>query len=136
MSDRRFVDSNIWLYAFMDSTSPKRNLAMELIEGPGVVLSVQVVNEVCSNLLRKAGYTEPEIRQTIDNFQARYPIFYATADIVRHASTLRESYHLSYWDSVVIATASAADCTVVYSEDMQNGLRIGDLTITNPFASI
>lgn len=100
------------------------------------MLSIQVVNEVCSNLLRKAGYAEPEIRQTIDNFQAPYPILNVTGDIVRQASALRESYHLSYWDSVVVATALAANCTIVYSEDMQNGLHIGDLTITNPFASI
>jgi predicted nucleic acid-binding protein len=76
-----------------------------------------VVNEVCSNLLRKAGYAEPEIRQPIDNFQARYPILNVTADIVRHASALGQSYHLSYWDSVVVATALAANCTILYSED-------------------
>jgi predicted nucleic acid-binding protein len=55
------------------------------------------------------------------------------ADIVHHASSLRESYSFSYWDSLIIAAALNADCVVVYSEDMQNGLHIDNLTIINPF---
>jgi predicted nucleic acid-binding protein len=100
MSDKCFVDSNIWLYAFMDSSSAKRNQALQLIEGAGITLSTQVINEVCSNLLRKASYTEPEIQQTIGNFQASYLILNVTKNIIRHASVLRGSYSFSYWDSV------------------------------------
>jgi predicted nucleic acid-binding protein len=133
MSDKCFVDSNIWLYAFMDSSSAKRNQALQLIEGAGITLSTQVINEVCSNLLRKASYTEPEIQQTIGNFQASYPILNVTTNIIRHASVLRGSYSFSYWDSVVIATAIEADCSIIYSEDMQNGQLIGNLRIINPF---
>lgn len=134
MSAKCFVDSNIWLYAFMDSNSDKRSNALQLIESPDIVLSTQVINEVCCNLLRKADYSEVEIQQTIRNFQARYPILNVTADVIRHASSLREYYSFSYWDSLIIATAINADCAVVYSEDMQNGLYIDNLTIINPLA--
>ena len=116
----------------MDSNTDKRTHALQLIEGQDIVLSTQVINEVCCNLLRKAGYSETELQQTIRNFQARYPILNVTADIIRHASSLRESYSFSYWDSLIIATAINADCAVVYSEDMQNGLHIDNLTIINP----
>jgi predicted nucleic acid-binding protein len=133
MSDKYFVDSNIWLYAFMDSTSPKRTKSIQLIDKTGIILSTQVVNEVFANLLRKASYTESEIQQTIKNFQARYPILIVTIDIIRQASHLRTTYRLSYWDSVVIATAIDESCNIVYSEDMQHGLRIDCLTIINPF---
>jgi predicted nucleic acid-binding protein len=92
-----------------------------------------VVNEVCSNLLRKASYTEPEIQQTISNFQTRYPILNMTTDIIRQASELRGHYSFSYWDSLVVATAITAECSVIYSEDMQNNHRIGRLSIINPF---
>jgi predicted nucleic acid-binding protein len=50
MSDKWFVDSNIWLYAFMDSASNKRSKALHLIEGKGITLSTQVINEVCVNI--------------------------------------------------------------------------------------
>ena len=81
MSGDFFIDSNIWLYAFMDESSPKHAPAKVLIERNRVVLSTQVINEVCNNLIRKAGYTEPEIQQTIQNWVAVYPILDVTLPI-------------------------------------------------------
>ena len=97
------------------------------------VLSTQVINEVCSNLIRKADYTEPEIQQTIQNLAAIYPILDITLPIIRQASKLRVAYRLSYWDSLILATAQDAGCSVVYSEDMQDNLKIAALIIRNPF---
>ncbi|MCC6134296.1 MAG: PIN domain-containing protein [Candidatus Contendobacter sp.] len=133
MSGDFFVDSNIWLYAFMDESSPKHTPARALIEQDRVVLSTQVINEVCSNLIRKADYTEPEIQQTIQNLAAIYPILDITLPIIRQASKLRVAYRLSYWDSLILATAQDAGCSVVYSEDMQDNLKIAALIIRNPF---
>lgn len=135
MSGEFFIDSNIWLYAFMDETSPKHSSANALIEQDGVVLSTQVVNEVCNNLIRKAGYNEQEIQQTLRNLEMNLLIFEVTLPIIRQASTLRGRYRLSYWDSLIIATAQDASCSVVYSEDMQHGLKVGELIILNPFKS-
>ncbi|NOV31614.1 PIN domain-containing protein [Methylomonas sp. ZR1] len=133
MSVNCFVDSNVWLYAFMDESSPKHQQALKVIAQPGVMLSTQVVNEICNNLLRKAGYTEQEIRQTVDNFRQRYPIHTVTLDDVRRASELRESFSLSYWDSLVVASAIVTDCRSIYSEDMLSGLNINGLQLINPF---
>ena len=136
MSGDFFIDSNVWLYAFMDESSPKHAPAKALIEQDRVVLSTQVVNEVCNNLIRKAGYTEPEIQQTIQNWAAVYQILDVTLPMIRQASVLRIAYRLSYWDSLILATAQDAGCSVVYSEDMQDGLRIGALTLRNPFKAM
>ena len=114
MSGEFFIDSNIWLYAFMDESSSKHLPANALIEREGVVLSTQVVNEVCNNLIRKAGYNEQEIQQTLQNLEANYPIFEVTLPIIQQASLLREKYRLSYWDSLIIATAQDAGCSAVY----------------------
>ena len=92
-----------------------------------------MVNEVCVNLLRKPSYTESEVQQTIENFQVRYPIMMLTIENIQQASVLRTKYRLLYWDSVFIASAMDAGCSKVYSEDMQNGLKIGNLMINNPF---
>ena len=56
--------------------------------------------------------------------------------MIRQASVLRIAYRLSYWDSLILATAQDAGCSVVYSEDMQDGLRIGALTLCNPFKAM
>lgn len=136
MNVEYFVDSNVWLYAFMDETEPKHATANALIAQAGIVLSTQVVNEVCSNLIRKSGYNEQEIQQTIENLRTNHTILDVSLAIIQRASSLREAYRLSYWDSLIIATAQDASCSIVYSEDMQHGLKIGSLTILNPFKPI
>jgi predicted nucleic acid-binding protein len=39
----------------------------------------------------------------------------------------------SLWDGVLLASAAEAGCTVILSEDMQDGARLGPITICNPF---
>jgi predicted nucleic acid-binding protein len=41
-------------------------------------------------------------------------------------------YHI--YDSLIVASALEAGCTVLYSEDLHDGQVIGPLTIRNPFA--
>ena len=54
---------------------------------------------------------------------------------MQKGSNLRKRYGFSYWDSLVVACALLAECTVLYSEDMQTGLRVEDqTTIVNPFS--
>ncbi len=44
------------------------------------------------------------------------------------------SINLQVFDSKIIAAALVAGCSILYSEDMQNGLVIDNrLTIVNPF---
>lgn len=51
------------------------------------------------------------------------------------ASDLRDRYSLSYWDSVIVASALETGAEILYSEDMQDGLLVNNqLRIVNPFA--
>jgi len=54
-SERRFLDSNVWLYALTPpgTMKAKKDSAMELIRQGGVLTSLQVINEVCVNLKLK-----------------------------------------------------------------------------------
>lgn len=133
MSVKCFVDSNIWLYAFMESRDNKFTLARQLIQRDGVCISIQVLNEVCRNLLRKANYSEDELKETIQQFTQHTQIHLLSVADSLQASQLREDYALSYWDSLVVAAALAEGCHILYSEDMQHQQRIDSLTIINPF---
>ena len=54
-----FVDSNIWLYALIESDDPRHKTAKEKIrQVEGLVVSSQVISEVCVNMLKKAGQNE------------------------------------------------------------------------------
>ena len=136
LNSLNFFDSNIWLYAFIEGQDArKEHRANELIQTiPNIIVSVQVINEVASNLLRKAGFSEQEIRELIDSFYELYTVVPLTQKVLLDASSLRERYHLSYWDGLIVASARASSASRIYSEDMHDGLVIeGSLTILNPF---
>lgn len=130
-----FIDTNIWLYAFIeDHSSDKTKRARDLINACQPVLSVQVINEVCVNLIKKANFTEEQIRLLIDAFFEKYPIINIEQDILSAASNLRQRYVLSFWDSLVVACALQIQVPVLYSEDLQHEQVFeGQVKIINPF---
>jgi predicted nucleic acid-binding protein len=141
ISQSYFLDSNIWLYCLLSNQSldaqegeRKRNIARSLTEVEGVVISTQVINEVCSNTLRKASMTELQIKRLIRSFQVNCTIVTVEIDLLESASDLRSRYGFSFWDGLIVASALAADVAVLYSEDMQDGLVVAEqLEIINPF---
>lgn len=131
----RFVDSNIWLYAMQKPGDPaKRKQAVQLLSEKRLVVSTQVINEVCNNLRRKCGFPEEKIRRVIKSFYRHRTVVPLDCESMLKASVLREKYSFSYYDSQIAACALLAGCAVLESEDMQDGLLIeGTLTIRNPF---
>jgi len=130
-----FIDSNIWLYAFIQGSDPSKTTASRaLIEASHPVVSTQVVNEVCVNLLRQARFSEDQVRHLIVSFYQKYLVVPLDLPILLLASQLRQRYSLSFWDSIIVASALGIGVSVLYSEDMQHGLVIeGQLEIRNPF---
>lgn len=131
-----FIDTNIWLYAFFqtESGTNKQKIARSLIENKNVVLSTQVINEVCVNLIKKALMSETEIQPLIQDFYTQCQVIEFNCQILMNASRLRQGYNLSFWDSLIVACALEAGVETLYSEDMQNGLIVSEhLRIVNPF---
>jgi len=104
-------------------------MAVALVSGP-----TPVVNEVCVNLIRKAGFDEARIERLVRAFYRRCVVVTVEQAALIEACRLRTRYSLSYWDPVIVATARAAGCATLYSEDMGDGQVIdGAMTIVNPF---
>ncbi|ARI81290.1 hypothetical protein C789_4067 [Microcystis aeruginosa FACHB-905 = DIANCHI905] len=123
-----FVDSNIWLYAFSTDKKEetKRILAKQLIKEKSIIISTQIINEVSCNLLKKHKLDEKQLFKLIVSFYRKYQVISFNLDIFESASNLRTQYNLSFWDSLVIACASFSGANILYSEDMQDGLIVGD----------
>lgn len=136
-SDRCFVDTNVWLYAFIVGQDEDKSRAAQslLQQNDDVVISTQVINEVCVNLIKKVAFAEQDIRELIVSFYADCSVAEVDESVLIRASLLREQYALSYWDSSVLACALQANAPVLYTEDMQDGLVVeNQLTVVNPFA--
>jgi predicted nucleic acid-binding protein len=54
-------------------------------------------------------------------------------EMIVSAVNLHRKHRLSFWDSMLLQTARAAECKLLLSEDLQAGFRLGSLTIQNPF---
>jgi predicted nucleic acid-binding protein len=135
-----FLDSNIWLYAFLPSQDvQKTSLATNLIRNnqSEIAMSSQVLVEVGANLLRKGNFTEPQVAKFIKDAYRNFHVVNITEAILINASGLRSRYSLSYFDSMIVSAALDSRSSILYSEDMHNGLLVESLvTIVNPFIQL
>lgn len=143
MTAKAFIDTNIYIYALTQSQSSsdegKRIIALSvfktLIESQIIVTSTQVLNEFHSNLVKKFKLQDATVfnivKQNILPISTIVPISLQTYHL---AFDLRSEYNLSFWDSLVVASALENHCNTLYSEDMQHQQRIkNELLIINPF---
>lgn len=132
MRDRIFIDSNIWLYLF-DVDLSKKSKALSLLK-ENHFISTQVLSENANVCLRKFNMSIDDVQHHIENLSHHCSVLEITQKIIFQAFSIHKNYQYSYYDSLIISTALEHDCTMLYSEDMQNGQLInGQLTIKNPF---
>ncbi|MBF0142998.1 MAG: PIN domain-containing protein [Magnetococcales bacterium] len=135
MSDRAFVDTNVWVYAHLDQDGDaKGSTATTLVENiPSCVISTQVLNEYYAVMLKNHA-AEAWIRRNLENMIRHCEVQIISLAVIRATYAIRDAYGFSYWDSLMVASALQAQCAVLYSEDLQHGQRIdGRLRIVNPF---
>lgn len=136
-----FIDTNIWVYAFLESEKDphKKETSLALIKSIAptrrIVVSAQVINEFHWILSRKYKVSDEQIRDKVENGIA------GLADIVpldysdyQESFYIRNNWRLSFWDSLIVASALQNGCTLLYTEDMGHDLIIGKkIRVVNPF---
>jgi len=99
-----------------------------------LIISTQVINEVCAVLSRKANFNETQICQVIQEFYEGCIVVELNFNSLMTACGLRLQYGFSFWDGLIVAGALSANAEVLYSEDMHDGLVVlNRLEIVNPF---
>jgi len=133
-------ENEAWLYGLIQNQDiQKANFAkLTIQESNKIIVSTQVVNEVCINLIKKISLPEAQIQKIIRAFYLKCAeIVELNQETLLKSSYLRDKYKLSFWDSLIVASALQGSAIRLYSEDMQNGLVVEKkLTIINPFASL
>ena len=134
-----FLDSNIWLYAISKESenldkNRKQAIAISLTQNENLVTSFQVINEVCVNAISKLAFGEEQIINLIASFYTSCLVIEQNRNLLAEASQLPTRYRFSFWDSLIVATALQSNVNILYSEDMQDRLRVNNqLEIINPF---
>jgi predicted nucleic acid-binding protein len=137
MSDRYFVDTNIFVYAYDANAGVKhdraRNLLERLWESGSGVLSTQVLQEFCNYLRRKAVSPLPvsEVRHIISELSTWEVVTNTPGSILR-ALDIETRYKTSFWDALIIQAAENAGASILYSEDLAAGQKYGAVKVVNP----
>ena len=139
MNGKFFLDTNVFVYSVDKSSPAKQKRATELVReaiasGKGIV-SYQVVQEFFSVALK--GFADVMSMPEAEHYLASvfHPMLAVQSPqaLVADALRLYERHRLSWYDSLIVAAALEAQCSVLYSEDMHHGQTFGDLRIDNPF---
>lgn len=140
MSGRFFLDTNIFVYSF-DASSPKKStqstkLIRSAIETRGGIVSYQVVQEFFNVALRR--FAKPLSSADAEQYLLTTfrPLLSVHSSPALYGEALRigARYRLAWYDSLIVASAIEGQCSVLYSEDFQDGQQFGSVVISNPFA--
>ncbi|MBI5084907.1 MAG: PIN domain-containing protein [Acidobacteria bacterium] len=131
-----FVDTNVLLYAQEIGAGRKHDKAQELLirlfAGRTGALSTQVLTEFYAAATKKLLMTSLEAEGVIEDlghWRIHRP---EVADLIR-AAHLQRRYRISWWDALIVNSASQLECRILWSEDFNDGQRYGSLTVRNPF---
>lgn len=137
MSDKRFVDTNILVYAHDGSAGVKHKRSLQLVEtlwneGTGA-LSTQVLQELCVCLRRKVDppRSTEEIRQLVRDYMS-WSVVVNTPELILQALDLEYRFKTSFWDALILQAAQHSGATIVYSEDLAHGQTYGAIQVVNP----
>jgi predicted nucleic acid-binding protein len=139
MSARFFLDTNIFAYSFDTKAPAKAKRATRLIRqavdtGEGIV-SYQVVQEFFNVAFRR--FPQPmnvaEAEQYLITVFRPLLAIHSSPALYVEALRVTGKYRLSWYDSLIVAAALQAQCSTLYSEDLQHGRELEGLRIENPF---
>ena len=137
---RCFLDTNILVYSFMPDNRAKRDKARGLVaqalERHDGVISFQVVQEFLNVATRRPQrrMSQAEAQQYLAQVLMPLCEVWPTASLYSEALSIADETGWSFYESVIVSSASAAGCGVVLTEDLQAGRTIRGLEIRNPFS--
>ncbi|NEX19873.1 PIN domain-containing protein [Thiorhodococcus mannitoliphagus] len=141
-AERWFLDTNVLVYLFDAKEPDKQAIAQSLwrraCQEAIPVLSTQVLQEFFATVTKaaKQGLPIATAREAILDFSEIAEVAEVTVPLIAAATRRIETSGFSFWDSLIIETALASGARRLWTEDLQDGQVIGDLTVVNPFRSM
>jgi predicted nucleic acid-binding protein len=140
MKDKVFLDTNVFIYSVDSSPTDKQKagIARDLVkqhirDGTGII-SIQVLQEfyqVSTQKIQVPLSTEDALEYM--HYMAVLETVHPDFNMLVNAVYLHKRLKLSFWDGLIVQAAAAANCTLLLTEDLQDGVHVGELTIKNPF---
>ncbi|MBI5719396.1 MAG: PIN domain-containing protein [Burkholderiales bacterium] len=139
MTAEAFIDTNVFIY-HLDATDKRKHriaegIVRDALASGNACISWQVVQECLNAALRKAAVPlKPEqARSYLDVVLLPLSQMAPSAAVYHRALEVQQRWRFSFFDSLIVASALAAGCRRLLTEDLQHGQRIETLTVQNPF---
>jgi predicted nucleic acid-binding protein len=139
MSDKYFIDTNIFAYCFDERRPEKKVRALTLISdalatGNGII-SWQVIQEFLNISTRKfeAPLKPSDAKLYLQKVLHPLCLIYPDFEIYQMAIDIQQKTAYAFYDALIIAAARRGDCRFLYSEDLRDGHQIENLRVVNPF---
>jgi len=131
--NRIALDSNILIYCHSLELEDKKLISRALFkENP--VVSSQVISEYINVIKRNLKMTKLELIELCSSWLEKCTVQPVVFSTLKLAQNLIVKYDFQIFDSIIVAAALEANCDILYSEDMHNGLVVENtLKILNPF---
>jgi predicted nucleic acid-binding protein len=128
-------DSNILLYAELESASAKGKLAESLLAycvGRSVI-AAQALGEVLTVVRRRLPSAFGEACRQVEDYRDTLAVVPTDGEIIVAAARFSQRYRLQFWDAVIWQASRKGGATILLTEDMQDGFTAGGMRALNPF---
>jgi predicted nucleic acid-binding protein len=136
--NRRFtLDTNLLVYSVDGSAGIRHQLAGQIILRAARLdccLTLQSLSEFYSVVARKGMMPAAEAAAQVGDWLLYFATAAVSAAALRAALVDAVAGRASYWDALLVATAAEAGCTLILTEDLADGGKLGSVEIHNPFA--
>ena len=127
------LDTNILIYSHSLDCYDKKIIARGFFNGNPVVSS-QVISEYLNVMRKKLKIEKDELMQLCSLWLEKCIVQPVVLSTIKLAQNLMGKYDFQVFDGIIVAAALEANCDILYSEDMHDGLVIEKtLTVVNPF---
>ncbi|MBI2440216.1 MAG: PIN domain-containing protein [Lentisphaerae bacterium] len=133
---KTFIDTNMLVYS-IDRHNPRKQRQARILltqlerERTGVI-STQVMQEFYVAAVKKLN-VEPLNAKAMLEALTFFEIVIVDIGQIRNAIDCSILNRISFWDSLIIASAERSRCFRVWSEDFNHGQILRGVTIVNPF---
>lgn len=133
-----FVDTNVFVYARDPREPVKQPRAAAWIEHLWRQrlgrTSVQVLSEYFATMTRKLdpGLPPADAWDDVQVLFAWQP-WPVDVQLLERGRSIGQRHKLAWWDALIVAAAEAQGCSLLLSEDFQDGGVYGGVTARNPF---
>lgn len=136
------LDTNILAYLAGVSRSAEddskvdrvRDLVEQLARSTTLLAPAQTLGELFV-VLRRGGASSQQAREIVLHYAEAFAPSPSEGQTVVAALDLAVDHRFQFWDALIITSAVDAGCSMLLSEDMQDGFVVRGLMIANPLAA-